>query len=316
MSNLVPISTLVRRPNYAAARHLTEALYRLEPHETYKDLTDDRKHRARQSWTIDDGDTFVKLLRVAYELNGVANHLQGVLDAARARGVRTYIEAMEGDGTMLALAADPRPESDAMILQRLGVPAKYSNARQEDFVRTGVDRYVYQGIAAWRKNVGTTDDYVRGLYVYSAINGNGKTTATTALFASLAVPDARKFPKSRLAHWVSAPELFQRLRNALDDDAQGEHGMEVFKNVERLSKVPILLIDDLGKERPTEWVQEQFHRIMEARHKTLTTLITSNFSPDKIEARLGKAIGSRIADGFRKFEFKAPDYRKTTGAII
>ena len=47
--------------------------------------------------------------------------------------------------------------------------------------------------------------------------------------------------------------------------------------------ITVLILDDLGAERPTDWVNEQFYELMNNRliHKRVT-IITSNESPDHL----------------------------------
>lgn len=71
----------------------------------------------------------------------------------------------------------------------------------------------------------------------------------------------------------------------------------------KYSKVPVLVIDDLGKEQQTAWTVSRLYSIVNARDGAmLPTVITSNFRLSELADRMGacdrstaKAIASRLA---------------------
>lgn len=59
----------------------------------------------------------------------------------------------------------------------------------------------------------------------------------------------------------------------------------------------LLFLDDLGAEKMSEWVAEQFYLILNFRYEEkLPTIITSNYSLGELSERLGDRIASRIAE--------------------
>lgn len=59
----------------------------------------------------------------------------------------------------------------------------------------------------------------------------------------------------------------------------------------------ILFIDDIGSEKPTEWVLETFYTLINTRYeKNLPTIFTSNLSLEGVAERLGDRIASRIME--------------------
>lgn len=63
---------------------------------------------------------------------------------------------------------------------------------------------------------------------------------------------------------------------------------------------PVLVIDDLGAEKTSEWTGEQFFRLMDYRQpRHLPVIITTNLSSDDMQARYGDRIMRRIAQGAR-----------------
>ena len=106
--------------------------------------------------------------------------------------------------------------------------------------------------------------------------------------------------------YVYSIDLFDRLREAFHyrDEPDFVHYME-FQYI----GTPHLIIDDLGAERETLWVQERAEKILNIRHeKELRTLITSNLGladfPGALQSRMGDRrlclVVHLVADDFRK----------------
>lgn len=90
--------------------------------------------------------------------------------------------------------------------------------------------------------------------------------------------------------FVVAPDLFGRLRQAFQDGASSEEILAA------AMAVPVLAVDDLGTEKPTDWVREQVYRLINRRYEErLATLITTNLRPNELADSLGERIVSRMA---------------------
>ena len=67
--------------------------------------------------------------------------------------------------------------------------------------------------------------------------------------------------------------------------------------IEKYSKVPLLIIDDLGKERPSEWTLEKLFTIINNRYENnLPVVITTNYNREKLRERLANNTNYEIAD--------------------
>lgn len=56
-----------------------------------------------------------------------------------------------------------------------------------------------------------------------------------------------------------------------------------------------IILDDLGAEKMTEWVQQELYLILNRRYNNMAmTFITSNLSPTELEKKIGDRITSRI----------------------
>ena len=96
---------------------------------------------------------------------------------------------------------------------------------------------------------------------------------------------------------------------------------EDFK-VDQYVKVPILLIDDLGKETGTQWVCEMLYMIFNERYESMKpTIITTENGLDDIRKNYivkdgdqiidrGKSIVSRLTEDFIYIPLTGEDYRQ------
>jgi DNA replication protein DnaC len=74
---------------------------------------------------------------------------------------------------------------------------------------------------------------------------------------------------------------------------------------------PFLVLDDLGAEKDSEHALTTLYLIIDRRNRDeLPTVVTTNYTPDEIESRLGARIASRLADMKTISLMKICDYRK------
>lgn len=125
----------------------------------------------------------------------------------------------------------------------------------------------------------------------------------------LAAIVANKLLESKVpVAFVVTPDLMGELKMAQFQ----EGGKELEEKIQKLSTIPVVVFDDLGKEKITEWVQTQYFRIVDGRYRNrLATIITSNYSFAELDDRLGEAVSSRIYQLTKNAEIylKAENYR-------
>jgi DNA replication protein DnaC len=139
------------------------------------------------------------------------------------------------------------------------------------------------------------------LYLWGKVGG-GKTGLAWSVARELAqvhgVPGA----------FVVWRDVLAQLRESFD----GGPGPDM----RRLRRVPVLVLDDVGAEKPTEWASEQLAGLVDHRNGRLWTIYTSNYALSALLERLarddevvGKRIVSRIAQGARRIQLEAADRR-------
>lgn len=119
--------------------------------------------------------------------------------------------------------------------------------------------------------------------VFSGRVGRGKTWLAYA--ALRAVAESGR-PRSSWAGGTVA-EVFARLRpNSGDDRAAVMH---------ELVNAPILLLDDLGAPKDSDWTEETFLALVDARsRRQAPMLVTTNCSPDELRTQIGDRALSRL----------------------
>lgn len=125
--------------------------------------------------------------------------------------------------------------------------------------------------------------------------GTGKTHAAVAVLRE--IPNAQVLRMSRMSRW---------LRRCQTPDEE----IDVIKQISELT----MLIDDLGSEKMTEFLQSNFFEIIDRRvqYKIKGLIITSNLSLDQLAPIIGDRTVSRIMWLVGKeniLEFSGKDYR-------
>lgn len=81
--------------------------------------------------------------------------------------------------------------------------------------------------------------------------------------------------------------------------------------LENMKSVSVLFIDDIGKEKQTEWTRSVMFEIINTRYEDLLpTVITSNISGKDLEEYLGGATYSRLCEMCKGVMVKGKDQRK------
>lgn len=154
-----------------------------------------------------------------------------------------------------------------------------------------------------------------GLYLYSAVTGNGKTEAACAIAQSLIVARTKQAIATgqhvhQVVQFVNTTELLDALRRAMDEETEAERVRALQRRIEQAEFV---VLDDLGAERPTEWVAERFYSIINGvwtRRTMQTLIVTSNVTLQALEMRLGARVRSRIEGLTVVVEFTGSDKRR------
>lgn len=127
--------------------------------------------------------------------------------------------------------------------------------------------------------------------------GVGKTYEAYGAIRDLAVTGVK-------AKWVAATaaDIYAALRPRHLVDSETE-----FK---RFADAHVLIIDDLGAAKATEWTEEVNYRLINHRYEAeKPTLITSNVPPGQLGQALGDRVASRLLEMCHRVVLKGDDRR-------
>ncbi len=144
----------------------------------------------------------------------------------------------------------------------------------------------------------------RGLFLSGNV-GVGKTHLIAAIVDLTARLMEREIVKqhSKIIVYTTAVDLLAELKKSY----KREGTEDIVKYYE---EAELLIIDDLGVEKGSDWVNEIFFRIIDHRYTEMKpTIFATNLRDDEIKAKLGERIMSRIYETCIGVEFTGKDYR-------
>ncbi|MEU7510686.1 ATP-binding protein [Streptomyces sp. NPDC042898] len=195
-----------------------------------------------------------------------------------------------------AQAEEPEPYSPLEALSA-GMPPRYRGAVADHpqvlaWVRTVAEAAVAPSRGA-RRQVTTGPSLLM-----AGVVGAGKTHQ--------AYGAVRRLVQSGVGvRWraTTAADLYADLRPRPGADSERE--------LAAVSRCPLLIIDDLGAAKASEWVEEVTYRLINRRYNyELPTLITTNLAISDLRAHLGDRVASRLAQMTTRVEFEPVDRRR------
>lgn len=216
-----------------------------------------------------------------------------------------------------------QPESD----RAAPVMAELTDARVDATLRrAGVpERHLAARFANWDPNPGTGTALAAAQRVATAPAnliligpwGCGKTRLTASIMAARAEAWLRAYPTEIISsgpegiaarppfasRFASVPELLDAIRRSYEYSDEPDP-------LRALRAAPLLVLDDLGRERATDWVLERLYVLIDARYGAcLPTVMTTNYSLDELARRDYAAMVSRLTEDGTVVKITARDQR-------
>jgi len=196
--------------------------------------------------------------------------------------------------------------NESLFQQRLsaaGIPPRYKNKTIESFAGNDNKRKTLREEA--RKYVNgfktrETQEHKRGL-LYIGITGCGKTHLATGILKAV-------IEKGYSGHFCNVVDFLARLR----DTYGGDTTYDEMDMIDKVSKVDLLVLDDLGAEKSSEWIRDRLYTLINRRYESNLPLIVTTNKMDikELEEHVGNRIVSRLCEMCHIMDkFPDEDYR-------
>lgn len=167
-----------------------------------------------------------------------------------------------------------------------GIPRRFHDASLAAFRRLeGKTR-----ARAWAETWNGRDSVVFHSLDGEELWGTGKTHLGVALLL-------RQLEAGRPARFVYVPDFLDELRSRFEPGAPEQ----AHDYADRIADEPLLMLDDLGAEKVTDWTREVVRTLLDRRwRRELTTVVTTNATS---EAELAEAIGGAVVSRLREADW-------------
>lgn len=197
---------------------------------------------------------------------------------------------------------EERARKAEVLLARAGGTPRLMQFTLDSYPKDKKHAEAKRVVLQWFSDVLDAPREAPNLLLYGPVGG-GKT--------GLMWPVVVKFCESLVpARMVDFPGLLDQMREAYAKKVP-------FDRFTDLGKVPVLVLDDIGAEKPTEWARSQLLALVNIRYeRLLPTAYISNYDPDELAERLGhddpiigERIVSRMMEGATQKRVDSPDLR-------
>jgi DNA replication protein DnaC len=235
-------------------------------------------------------------------------------------------------GSSVAVACDCGMEDRATrVMERARIPKRYEHCDFESYVTDLTDgkTWTAQHAQSMKQAKLLTQGFVRdypgssekGL-LFMGPSGVGKTHLAVAALKEL-------IPRGHGGLFCDYRELLKEIQASYNPASESTE----MKILEPIRTVEVLVLDDLGASKPSDWVRDIVGIVLNARYnENRTTIITTNYldnptsegeaarlpngkfippiREDSLEQRIGTRMRSRLYEMCRTVEVSAPDFRR------
>lgn len=178
----------------------------------------------------------------------------------------------------------------------------------QDFVQQGME-YIPRGWGLLFKGpVGTGKSHLGVATVRALIGAYPDRFGKP--YNSYRVLEDVEYPGFRCS-FIPVYDLLERLRESYSSRGRK---IDYAQLVHRCKRDELVILDDIGAEKPTEWVEEQLYGLIDHRYRCRrSTILTTNCSLTLLESRIGSRALSRILEVCDCISVGGEDWRKTHG---
>ena len=207
------------------------------------------------------------------------------------------------------------------ILVKSGVPPRYMSHSFSNFSASGATLKALEVARQWAE---LKDPKDRGFALIGS-PGTGKTHLVVAAIREMVhlwsderqqqvqsefYYDPRSFIERKI-RFVNVPIFMDELRDSMKFDESAARDLWKYC----IEDASVVVLDDFGKEKATDWVTERLYVMIESRYQNLkSTIVTSNRTLDELDDLGYGAAVSRLQETGRVVRIEAKDYRPVLGA--
>ena len=188
------------------------------------------------------------------------------------------------------------------------IPLKYQY--RMDLIPDDKDLKAFETLNEFKENIVDHVNKGEGLYIWGENTGNGKTSWACKIMGYYFRKVAFSSGLENEGLYIYLPTFLDDLRNSYTNPSP-----EFDEELEMVKACKLLIMDDIGAERVTEWVRERIVSIINTRSSNgLCTIYTSNLSLKGLTEKLGDdRISSRIKGSVTEINLLGKDNR---GAVL
>lgn len=207
------------------------------------------------------------------------------------------------------------------ILTKSGVPPRYLRHSFDNFTVTEKTKTAFEIASEW---AALKDPKDRGFIIIGK-PGIGKTHLAVAALREVARlwgiqraeedgVELYRDPKTMVEQnmlFINVPIFMDQLRQSIKFSESKANDLWDFA----INRASVVVLDDFGKEKITDWVTERLYVLVESRYQNLkSTIVTSNRTLDELDDLGYGAAVSRLQETGRGVLIDAKDYRPELGA--
>lgn len=171
------------------------------------------------------------------------------------------------------------------------------------------DAASYTAVKAYMDDVVDNVDEGQGLYLYGKQTGTGKTSLACSVANAYLRRRAFYSNLECVVAYLHVPTFMEDYRKSYHDD---DKAVEMAHRLSDILKSRLVVWDDIGAEKPSEWVRERLLTLIDKRvGDGLANIFTSNLTIAELSNPevLGKRLASRIKGCTKQYEFIGSDKR-------